>query len=40
MAAEAAANDVYRNAKRKIAARMIEVKEYEYLRASSEEEDT
>ena len=33
MAAEAAADDAQRNAERKIAARMIEFKEYEYLKA-------
>lgn len=33
MAAEAAANDTHRNAERKVAARMIELKEFEYLKA-------
>ena len=33
MAAEAAAEDAHRNAERKIAARMIELREYEYLKA-------
>lgn len=33
MAADAAANDAHRNAKREIAARMMMLKEYQYLKA-------